>query len=40
MTERTRVVLPVHFGGHPCDLPALRRLRDEKGWLFLAEASS
>lgn len=25
-TSRTRAILPVHFGGHPCDLPAIRSI--------------
>ncbi len=26
VTERTRVVLPVHYGGHPCDMAPLREI--------------
>ena len=26
ITKRTRAVIPVHYAGHPCDLPGLRRI--------------
>ena len=26
VTERTRVILPVHYGGHPCDMDALEAI--------------
>jgi dTDP-4-amino-4,6-dideoxygalactose transaminase len=29
VTERTRAIVPVHFGGRPVDLPALQRVADE-----------
>lgn len=28
ITDRTRAILPVHLGGWPCDMPALRALAD------------
>jgi len=36
ITDRTRGILPVHLGGWPCDMPALRQLADEHG-LFIVE---
>ena len=29
-TARTKAIVPVHFGGHPCDMDAIRALADEK----------
>jgi dTDP-4-amino-4,6-dideoxygalactose transaminase len=31
ISQRTRTILPVHLGGWPCDMPALRALADERG---------
>ena len=39
MTERTRVVLPVHFGGYPCDLPALRGIAAERNAFVVEDAA-
>lgn len=36
ITERTRGILPVHLGGWPCDMPALRQLADAHR-LFIVE---
>lgn len=34
-----KIVIPVHFGGLPCDLAALRELADRYGFRILADAS-
>jgi UDP-4-amino-4,6-dideoxy-N-acetyl-beta-L-altrosamine transaminase len=34
-----KVVVPVHFAGRPCDMPAMRRLADEYGFDVVEDAS-
>ncbi len=38
LTERTRVILPVHLYGHPADMDALMDLAEEKGLLVVEDA--
>ena len=35
----TQVVMPVHFGGLPCDMPAIRALADEAGAVVIEDAA-
>lgn len=39
ITPRTKVVMPVHFGGRMCDMTALRRLADKHGLRILDDAA-
>jgi dTDP-4-amino-4,6-dideoxygalactose transaminase len=39
MTRRTRAILPVHYAGQPCDLPALERLARRRGVRLVEDAS-
>jgi len=39
ITGRTRVILPVHYGGHPCELDALRAIADRHGLVILEDAA-
>lgn len=39
LTERTRVIMPVHFAGRSCDMTALRALADAKGIALLDDAA-
>ena len=39
ITERTRVILPVHLGGWPCDMPALRALADGHGLAIIEDCA-
>ncbi|MDO9694262.1 MAG: DegT/DnrJ/EryC1/StrS aminotransferase family protein [Candidatus Latescibacteria bacterium] len=39
VTPRTRAVIAVHYGGHPCDLDALRAICDEHGLLLIEDAA-
>jgi dTDP-4-amino-4,6-dideoxygalactose transaminase len=39
ITPRTRVLLPVHYGGHPADLDALRAIADSHGLAILEDAA-
>jgi dTDP-4-amino-4,6-dideoxygalactose transaminase len=39
MTPRTRAILPVHFGGRPADMRALRRLAGSKGLALIDDAA-
>lgn len=39
ITPRTKVILPVHFGGRACDMTALRALADEQGLTILDDAA-
>jgi dTDP-4-amino-4,6-dideoxygalactose transaminase len=39
ITPKTRVLLPVHFGGLPCDLNALQNLASQHGLFLLEDAA-
>src|SRR4029077_18250076 len=39
LTPRTRAVLPVHYAGHPVDLPALRVLAETRGLALVEDAA-
>ncbi len=39
ITERTRVILPVHFAGAPCNLTRLGQLADDCGAVLLEDAA-
>lgn len=39
VTPRTRAVIAVHYGGHPCDLDALRAVCEEHGLLLIEDAA-
>jgi dTDP-4-amino-4,6-dideoxygalactose transaminase len=36
---RVKAVIPVHFGGLPCDMPAIRRIADRAGARVIEDAS-
>jgi dTDP-4-amino-4,6-dideoxygalactose transaminase len=39
VTERTRAILPVHFGGRVCDMEGLRRLTEGRGIRLVEDAA-
>ena len=39
VTERTKVILPVHFAGHPCDMDAIRAIADTHGLEIVEDAA-
>ena len=39
LTPRTRAVLPVHYAGHPADVPALRALAEGHGFCLIEDAA-
>ena len=39
VTERTRAVIAVHYGGHPCELDELHAICDEHGLLLIEDAA-
>lgn len=39
ITPRTRVLMPVHLLGHPCDMAPLRELADRHGLLIVEDAA-
>jgi dTDP-4-amino-4,6-dideoxygalactose transaminase len=39
VTERTRAILAVHYGGHPCDLDALRALARQHDLALIEDAA-
>lgn len=39
ITPRTRVIMPVHFAGRPCDMTGLRRIADTNGLRILDDAA-
>ncbi len=39
ITPRTRALLPVHYGGHPCDMDALNALARSRGLAMVEDAA-
>ncbi|MCY0865310.1 MAG: DegT/DnrJ/EryC1/StrS aminotransferase family protein [Sulfobacillus sp.] len=39
MTSRTRAVLPVHYGGHAVNMPAINQIRDRFGLTVIEDAA-
>ncbi|MBB2914255.1 dTDP-4-amino-4,6-dideoxygalactose transaminase [Streptosporangium becharense] len=39
ITDRTKAIVVMHYGGHPCDLRAFRKLADEHGLLLIEDAA-
>jgi len=39
ITKRTKVILPVHYGGHPCDMDEIRELAREHGIEVVEDAA-
>jgi len=39
ITPQTKAIMPVHFGGHPCDLDAFRSLAGEHGLAIVEDAA-
>ncbi len=39
ITDRTRAIMPVHYGGHPCKIGELRELAEDKGLLLFEDAA-
>jgi dTDP-4-amino-4,6-dideoxygalactose transaminase len=39
ITPRTRVIVPVHFAGRPCDMAALSRIAEEHGLALVEDAA-
>ncbi len=39
VTERTKAVIAVHYGGHPCDLDALQAICNKNGLLLIEDAA-
>ncbi|WP_433426391.1 DegT/DnrJ/EryC1/StrS family aminotransferase (plasmid) [Microtetraspora malaysiensis] len=39
ITPRTRAIVVMHYGGHPCDLAAFRKLADARGLLLIEDAA-
>ena len=37
--ERIRAIMPVHYGGLPCDMTAITGLADERGWRVIDDAA-
>ena len=39
LTPQTKAIIPVHFGGQPCDLDALRALCEKRGLILIEDAA-
>ena len=39
LTERTRAIMPVHYGGHPCDMEAIQAIAAERGLIVVEDAA-
>jgi dTDP-4-amino-4,6-dideoxygalactose transaminase len=39
VTSRTRAIMPMHYGGHPCDLGALAAIANDRGLAIVEDAA-
>ena len=39
VSARTRGIIPVHFGGHPCDMPSIREIAERSGCIVIEDAA-
>jgi perosamine synthetase len=39
ITDRTKAIMPVHWGGYPCDLHEINRIADEHGLAVIEDAA-
>ena len=39
ITDRTKAIVVMHYGGHPCDLTAFRKLADDHGLILIEDAA-
>ncbi len=39
ITERTKVIMPVHIAGHPCDMDAIRAVAEKHGLCIIEDAA-
>ncbi len=39
ITSKTRVIMPVHYAGRPCDMDALLKIKEEKGIRIVEDAA-
>jgi len=39
ITPRTKAILPMHFGGHPCELKAIQEIADDYGLVVIEDAA-
>lgn len=39
ITQRTRAIIPVHYGGHPCDMDQLRQIASKHKLIIIEDAS-
>ena len=39
LSVRTRAIIPVHYGGHPCDMQAIQALAEEHGLVVVEDAA-
>ena len=39
ITERTRVIVPGHYGGHPCDMEAIESIAEKHGLVIIEDAA-
>ena len=39
ITSKTKVIIPVHYAGRPCDMEALLKIKEEKGIRIIEDAA-
>ncbi len=39
ITKRTKAIIPVHYAGHPCDMDALMKIKEETGIRIIEDAA-
>jgi perosamine synthetase len=39
MTKKTKAIMAMHYGGHPCDMAAIRQIADKNGILVIEDAA-
>ncbi|MBI2134231.1 DegT/DnrJ/EryC1/StrS family aminotransferase [Candidatus Woesearchaeota archaeon] len=40
ITKDTKAIIPVHLGGHPCDMDAIRDIAEDKGLVVIEDAAN
>ena len=39
ITSRTKLVVPVHYAGHPCDMEKIKKIADKHGLFVIEDAA-
>lgn len=39
ITKRTKAIIPVHYGGHPCEMDAIQKIAEKRGIYIIEDAA-